>query len=45
MNIILDIYFNMQKRTCEDERCKNGIIIHNITAFYNNFEYPHILIF
>ena len=45
MNIILDIYFNEQKRICDDERCKNGIIVHNITTFYNNFEFPNILIF
>ena len=45
MNNILDIYFNEQKITCEDERCKNGIIVHNITTFYNNFEFPPILIF
>ena len=45
VNIIFDIYFSSSKRKCNDMRCINGIISHNITTFYNNFEFPNFLVF
>ena len=45
MNKIFEIYFSTKKRKCDDIRCKNGIIMHNTTIFYNNFEYQYFLIF
>ena len=45
MNLIFDLYFASVKRLCEDIRCKNGIISHCNTTYYNNFEFPDFLIF
>ena len=45
LNILLDIYFPDIKRICNDTRCKNGIIVHTIKTFYDNFEFPLFLIF
>ena len=45
MNYIFEIYFASKNRICDDPKCKTGIITHTITTYYNNFEYPHFLIF
>ena len=45
MNIIFDEYFATSKITCEDIRCKEGIIEHYLTTYYNDFSYPKIFIF
>jgi hypothetical protein len=45
MNYIFELYFASKNRTCDDPKCKNGIITHTITTYYNNFEYPNFLIF
>ena len=45
MNIVFEEYFNVLNREFNDFRCKEGIIKHHITTYYNEFCFPNILIF
>ena len=45
MNIVFEEYFKVSNRECDDFRCKEGIIKHHITTYYNEFYIPNILIF
>lgn len=45
MNISINLYFSLTKRTFNDIRCKNGIIMHMINTYYNNFNFTKFFIF
>ena len=45
MNIIFDEYCATFKITCDNIRCKEGIIVHYLTTYYNDFLYSKIFIF
>lgn len=45
MNIVFEEYFNVLNREFNDFRCKEGIIKHHITTYYNEFCFTNILIF
>ena len=45
LNLIFELYFSSVTRICDDIRCKNGIISHINTIYYNNFDFPTFLIF
>ena len=45
MNLIFELYFSSFTRIRDDIKCKNGIISHINTTYYNNFDFPTFLIF
>ena len=45
LNLIFELYFSSFTRICDDIRCKNGIISHINTTYYNNFDFSTFLIF